>query len=126
MKSTFKVLFYLKRDKQKKDGRIPLMCRITIDGKESRFGMKIDVLETQWSVPAGKAIGKSKEVNEINNLLEQTKASLFKVYNELLVHDNNVTSEKVKNQFLGFETKKQTLLELYSKWICYFYSKWDD
>ena len=40
------------------------MCRITIDGKESRFGMKIDVLETQWSVPAGKAIGKSKEVDE--------------------------------------------------------------
>ena len=34
MKSTFRVLFFLKRDKQKKDGRTPLMCRITVDGKE--------------------------------------------------------------------------------------------
>ena len=73
-----------------------------------------------------KQLANQKKWMKINNLLEQTKASLFKVYNELLVHDNNVTSEKLKNQFLGFETKKQTLLELYSKWICYFYSKWDD
>ena len=43
MKSTFRVLFFLKRDKQKKDGRTPLMCRITVDGKESRFNMKMDI-----------------------------------------------------------------------------------
>jgi hypothetical protein len=29
MRSTFKILFYLKRDKQKADGMIPLYCRIT-------------------------------------------------------------------------------------------------
>ena len=34
MRSTFKVLFFLKRDKQKKDGSVPVYCRITIDGKE--------------------------------------------------------------------------------------------
>ena len=27
-RSTFKVLFYLKRDKEKKDGCVPLFCRI--------------------------------------------------------------------------------------------------
>ena len=41
MRSTFKVLFYLKRDKQKTNGMIPLFCRIT--GQEARFGMKCDV-----------------------------------------------------------------------------------
>jgi len=40
MRSTVKVLFYFKRDKQKKDVRVPVYCRITIDGKEARFGMK--------------------------------------------------------------------------------------
>ena len=43
MRSTFKVLFYLKRDKQKTNGAIPLFCRITVDGQEARFGMKCDV-----------------------------------------------------------------------------------
>ncbi len=29
MKSTFKVLFYLKKDKVSKDGKVPVMDRIT-------------------------------------------------------------------------------------------------
>lgn len=33
MKSTFRVLFFLKRDKVKKNGNMPIMARITIDGK---------------------------------------------------------------------------------------------
>lgn len=33
MRSTFKVLFYLKCNAPKKDGLIPVMCRITINGK---------------------------------------------------------------------------------------------
>ncbi|MDR2058391.1 MAG: hypothetical protein LBP83_08970 [Dysgonamonadaceae bacterium] len=41
MRSTFKVLFYLKRDKQKSNGTIPLFCRD--GGQEARFGMKCDV-----------------------------------------------------------------------------------
>lgn len=32
MRSTFKVLFYLKKNAPKKNGSVPVMCRITIDG----------------------------------------------------------------------------------------------
>ena len=42
MRSTFKILFFLKRDKQKTNGTVPLFCRITVDGQEARFGMKCD------------------------------------------------------------------------------------
>ncbi len=35
MKTTFNVLFFLKKDKQKKNGNAPLMCRITVDGEET-------------------------------------------------------------------------------------------
>ncbi|MDR1098172.1 MAG: site-specific integrase, partial [Tannerella sp.] len=55
MRSTFKVLFYLKRDKQKANGSVPLFCRITVDGKETRFGMKRDIHPKFWDVKAGKA-----------------------------------------------------------------------
>lgn len=33
MRSAFKVLFYLKRNAPKKNGLIPVMCRITGNGK---------------------------------------------------------------------------------------------
>jgi hypothetical protein len=33
MRSTFKVLYYVKKGSEKPNGNLPLMCRITVDGK---------------------------------------------------------------------------------------------
>lgn len=49
MRSTFKVLFYLKRNAPKKNGLIPVMCRITVNGKISQFSCKLDVEENSVS-----------------------------------------------------------------------------
>ena len=54
MRSTFKVLFYLKCNAPKKDGLIPVMCRITINGKIAQFSCKLDVEEKSWSVEFGR------------------------------------------------------------------------
>ena len=113
MRSTFKVLFYLKRDKQKANGNVPLFCRITIDGKEVRFGMKKEIHPKFWDVKAGKATGRTSEAVEINTLVENTKSAIYKVYRELLERENNVTAEKIKNTFLGINTPYQNLLEAF-------------
>jgi hypothetical protein len=68
MRSTFKVLFYLKRDKQKSNGMIPLYCRITVDGQEARFGMKCDVNPKYWDVKTGKATGRTAEAAKVNRV----------------------------------------------------------
>jgi hypothetical protein len=43
MKSTFRILFYLKRDKQKIDGTMPIWCRITVNGDATRFNTKSNI-----------------------------------------------------------------------------------
>ena len=43
MRSTFKVLFYLKKNEVKPDGKAPLMGRITVNGSISQFSCKLDV-----------------------------------------------------------------------------------
>ncbi|MDR2950234.1 MAG: hypothetical protein LBV71_13635 [Prevotella sp.] len=58
MKSTFRILFYVKRDKQKSDGTFPIMCRVTIDGQPTRFNTKVSVNSNIWDA---KACGKSSE-----------------------------------------------------------------
>ncbi|KAB5356098.1 site-specific integrase, partial [Bacteroides stercoris] len=35
MRSTFKLLFYINRNKVKSDGTTAVLCRISIDGKKS-------------------------------------------------------------------------------------------
>ena len=44
-RATFKILFYLKRNAPKKNGLIPVMCRITVNGKIAQFSCKLDVEE---------------------------------------------------------------------------------
>lgn len=37
MKSTFSIIFYLKRQVVKKDGTVPVMGRITVDGTQAQL-----------------------------------------------------------------------------------------
>ncbi|MDR1581645.1 MAG: site-specific integrase [Prevotellaceae bacterium] len=117
MKSTFKVLFFLKRDKKKADGSVPIMCRITIDGQMSRFGTKLNVNPNLWDVNTSAVLGRTKEAAEINSFLDTIKTSIYNVYHDLLTRENNVTPDRVKNIFLGLEVKNQTVLELYQRHI---------
>ncbi|KGN92772.1 site-specific recombinase XerD [Bacteroides heparinolyticus] len=115
MKSTFRILFYVKKDKQRADGTFPIMCRITIDGQASRFYTKTNVNLNVWNAKTGAAIGKSKEAVEINALLDTIKTSIHNVYHDLQTKENNVNAERVKNLFLGIEVKHQTVLELFQR-----------
>ena len=113
MKSTFKVLFYLKRNAERKNGNMPVIARITVDGKIAQFSTKLEVHPDSWNIQLGKAIGRSVEIQQINNQIEEIKASVRNIYHEQKRRDGVVTSEKVKNEFLGHTETNNTLLELF-------------
>lgn len=71
-RSTFRVLFYLKRNAPKKNGLVPVMCRITVNGKISQFSCKLDVEEKLWNVSLGRMSGRSILAQEANGLLPKT------------------------------------------------------
>jgi site-specific recombinase XerD len=109
------VLFYLKRDKRKANGNVPLFCRITVDGGEVRFGMKKDINPKYWDVKAGKATGRSVEATEINALVDATKSGIYKIYRDLQERENGVSAEKIKNVFLGINVKHEYLLAVFDE-----------
>ena len=53
MRSTFKVLFYLKRNKEQP--LAPVMGRITVNGTITQFSAKIEVPVRLWEVKGGRA-----------------------------------------------------------------------
>jgi site-specific recombinase XerD len=115
MKSTFKILFYLKRNAIRKDGRMPIVSRVTVDGVIAQFNTKLDIQPINWSVKMGKVIGQTSDSKQYNAQLEQIKTSLHGIYHELQRKDNYVTAEKVKNEFLGLSEHHETLLNLFKK-----------
>ena len=55
MKSTFSVIYYLKRQVVKKDGTVPVMGRITVDGSQTQFSCKLSVDPKLWDTKGGRA-----------------------------------------------------------------------
>jgi len=115
MKSTFRILFYLKRNAQRKNGNMPIIARITVDGQIVQFSTKLEIHPDYWSTQLGKAAGRSLEIQKTNSLLESIKSSVHQVYHEQLRRDSSVTAEKVKNEFLGLSENNKTLLELFTR-----------
>lgn len=113
MRSTFKILFYLKRNAPKKNGLVPVMCRITVNGKISQFSCKLDVDEKLWNVESGKMSGKSLASQEANRMLDKIRVGVTKAYQEISDKDNYVTAEKVRNSFLGMGQNHKTLLAVF-------------
>lgn len=114
MKSTFRILFYVKKDKQKANGNYPIMCRITIDGEAARFNTKVEINESNWDGKSGRAFGRSAEVTKVNNLLDEVRATLHRIYHDMQ-RQEQATAEKLKNEFLGHSEKHESLLNLFEK-----------
>ena len=112
MRSTFKVLFYLKRDKHKVQPVFPVMGRITVNGIISQFSAKLNVPPHLWEVKDGRAKGKSLEADRINRHLDNIRIQIGKHYQSICDHDGYVSADKVKNACLGFGRKYKLLLEL--------------
>ena len=81
-RSTFKILFYVNKGKEK-DGIVPVMGRITINGTQSQFSCKHSIPLDMWDVKGNCAKGRSKESLQINRDLDNIKAQIIKHYQHL-------------------------------------------
>ena len=84
MRSTFKVLFYVKKGSEKPNGNLPLMCRITVDGEIKQFSCKMDVPLRLWDVKNNRASGKSAEAQRINHAVDKIRVEVNRRYQELM------------------------------------------
>ena len=115
-RSTFKVLFYLKRQAEQ-NGKAPIMGRITINGTISQFSCKLSISPKLWDTKANKASGKSVVAQRINEKLENIKTNIGKQYQRICDRDSYVTAEKVKNAWLGFGDGYQLLLQTFDEYL---------
>ena len=101
MRSTFNILFYVNKSKEK-NGVVPVMGRVTINGTQSQFSCKKKIPLDMWDVKGNCAKGRSKEALQINRELDNIKAQIIKHYQHLSDREAFVTAEMVRNSYQGF------------------------
>ena len=82
MKSTFSVIYYLKRQVVKNDGTVPVMGRITVDGSQTQFSCKLTVDPKLWDTKGGRVMGRSTAALETNRMLDKMRVRINKHYQE--------------------------------------------
>lgn len=114
-RSTFKILFYIKRSNPKKNGKVAIMGRITIDGKRSQFSTKLEIYPYEWNNEWGKSIGNNAEAIAINSMLDKIRGKIVTYYYKLMDIDGYASPDKIKNILLGFEEKGKTIIYYFNK-----------
>lgn len=115
--STFAVLFYINKQKIKKNGLCPLMGRISINTEVAQFSAKMDIDPALWDAKKYRLKGKGRDVQEINFAIDKLNADIHRYYNEILSEQGYITAELIKNAINGVGVRKKKLLELYQEYI---------
>ena len=107
MRSTFKILFYINRQKTKADGNTAILCRITIDGKNTAVTTGEECNPSEWNTKQGLTTNRktNQRINEFRKLVEKT-------YRDILTRDGVVSVELIKNRLQGIATNPTTLLTM--------------
>ena len=113
-RSTFKVLFYVNGSKEK-DGIVPIMGRVTINGSVAQFSCKQTIPKALWDAKGNRAKGKSIEARDINHALDNIKAQIIKHYQRISDREAYVTAEMVRNAYQGIGSEYETLLGAFDK-----------
>ena len=118
MKTEMKVLLYIKRSGQDKDGLSPLMGRIAVRGKNNsiaQFSCKFKVDVRLWNATAQRCTGKSRMAVMANREIERTLLLLRQRFNELKDIKEVVSAEEVKNAYQGLAESQDTIMKLFAE-----------
>lgn len=106
MRSTFRILFYINKNKVKADGTTAVLCRISIDGKQSVITTGIYCKPEDWNAKKG-----TIKTERDNNKLIAFREHLEKTYEHILKEQGAISAELLKNTIVGINSIPTHLIE---------------
>ena len=113
MRNTFKILFYIKRKSLLRNGKAPIMARITINGERVQLSTHQAVTPSRWDTAAGRAAGRSEEAQQINRALELMRSRIAICYDRITAGGEPPTPLRIKDLYLGDRGRQQMLLAFF-------------
>jgi hypothetical protein len=113
MRSTFTILFYINRNKVKTDGTTPILCRITIDGKQTVISTGVYCNPDNWSAKKGELKINDSQIKEerANKQLTDFRGRIEQTYETMLKNTGVVSAELLKNTIVGVNAVPTMLIQ---------------
>ena len=113
-RTTFGLLFYIRRDKLNKRGEAPVFMRLTINGERADASIKRFIEPHAWNSAKGKANEKSRGGKDLNLYLNAISANILRIQRDLELDKKEVSAQIILNRYLGKEqSDRHTLMEVF-------------
>src|SRR6187399_1779608 len=114
MSQNFKILFYLKKGRNRNEKSLPIYVRLTINGERAEWTCQRNCDPVRWNQQTGRAIGNKDETKSLNQHLDAIQANIFQVQKEYTLRNESVAAAQVRAKILHkIEEKRHSLIEVY-------------
>jgi len=108
------LLFIVSKTRIRKDGKVPLFCRLTYLDKRKQFAIGLFINPKNWNNSLQECEPPSNENNYINSQLNLIKNQINQVFLYLQINNSEFTVDDIYSKFKGNTPKKELgVLEVY-------------
>lgn len=111
MKNKLKVMFYIKRKALSRNGKAPIMMRMTLHGQRAQLSTQLSVAPSEWCSVRNRAMGRTPEVLQLNSRLEQLQGDVMACYERLKGQCREVTAIQLRDSYRAEEKPQRMLLQ---------------
>jgi site-specific recombinase XerD len=113
-RTTFSVLFFIRRTRLNKLGQAPVEMRITINGARIDHALKRSIPPDLWNPEKGCALTRSRECRELNTYLDTVKLRILQLQREMEIDGIPVTAKSLLGKYRGSDNAtRRTLLSVF-------------
>ena len=106
-KSTFSILFFIKRKKLLKNGDAPVYMRVTVDGRFLEASLKRGVNPKIWNEKKQRSTGRDRLSLELNNYLDDTLAKILKIHQRFADEKKIINPKTILDYWSGRTEKAE-------------------
>ena len=110
-KSTFSILFFIKRKKLLKNGDAPVYMRVTVDGRFLEASLKRGVNPKTWNEKRQRSTGRDRLSLELNDYLDDTLAKILKIHQRFADEKKIINPKTILDEWAGRIEKPKMLCE---------------
>lgn len=114
-KSTFSILFYIKRKKLLKNGDAPVYMRVTVDGRFLEASLKRGVNPKVWNEKKQRSTGRDRLSLELNDYLDDTLSKLLKIHQRFNDEKKVINPKVILDEWNGRVEKPKMLREVFKE-----------
>ena len=86
-----------------------IYLRINIGGNRDTIYLNKQIKKDNWNKVSQKPKGLTKEDQQLSSFLDDVKFRILQIHRELILENAEITTEAVKDRYLGIENKKSTI-----------------